>query len=190
MQYNLETISRAAEHAEMQSALLRAGALWLLLPLMFCYDATLDETDVEASIDTNEQLAANMSAQKASTAVAKLGGYLGDTPVNAMLRGALCAVLTPNVADLLEESPPLELLRVLNGRKNSPSILWGPPLREELLGYVENRVEASHADGDWRAAHALSFRFNGIKAELMVSLFAGLLTFHANSAHNLARPFP
>ena len=191
MQYNLETISRAAEHADMQSALLRAGALWLLLPLMFCYDATLDETgasdlffcllpffclltslldetDVEASIDTNEQLAANMSAQKASIAVAKLGGYLGDTPANAMLRGALCAVLTPNVANLLEESPPLELLRVLNGRKNSPSILWGPPLREELLGYVENRVEAAHADGDWRAAHALSFRFNGIKAELMV----------------------
>lgn len=168
MQYNLETISRAAENADIQSALLRTGALWLLLPLMFCYDATLDETDVDASIDTNEQLAANMSAQKATTALAKLGGYLGDTPVNEMLRGALCALITPNVADLLEENPPLELLRVLNGRKNTPSILWGPPLREELLNYVENRIVEARQDDDWSATPGLSFRFDGIKTELMV----------------------
>jgi DnaJ family protein C protein 13 len=90
MQYTLQTIARLGASDELQRSLVGAGVAWRLLPLLFKYDATMDEHAVDTT--ENTQAAANANAKLAVRALGRLGGYLVGplaSPLYVELQAAL-----------------------------------------------------------------------------------------------------
>ena len=194
MQHALEAIARLAESAPFQEALVSAGVIYRLVPLLFRYDATFEEREAAViaanggklppvpsedgsqggSVHTdNEQRSANMHAKLAVRALARLGGYLEGTlasPVNMGVRRALSAILTPPLAKRLTRPSSDPLLRVLNSSEESSTVIWTPAMRKELLAFLSAALEhLSRSGGVADMNPAYNLRYTALREELRVA---------------------
>lgn len=169
----LQTIAKVSVSSKLQDALLKAGVLWYLLPLLLQYDSTAEESDTNEShgVGASVQIAKNMHAIRASHALSRLSGLCSDeiyTPYNKAAADALRAVLTPKLASMLKDQSPKELLSRLNSNLESPEIIWNSSTRAELLKFVDHQLASQGPDGSYDLSDAQSFVYKALSKELYV----------------------
>jgi DnaJ family protein C protein 13 len=172
VKYALEAAARFSVDATLQYHLLTAGALWMLLPLLFKYDSTVDVD--EADVETNAQAAANMMAIKAANVLSRLAGHHPGFPCNALAIRALGLTITPSLGQMLahaDDSDQKEvkaMLSILSTSSTTPYRYWTSGMREELVAYVDARMEMARCADNWCAEPALDFQFDTLKHEVVV----------------------
>lgn len=174
----LETTAHVSVSAELQDALLKAGVLWYLLPLLLQYDSTAEEPDMtdmtEAhGVGASVQISKNMHAVRASRALSKLSGLCSEsdeisTPYNEAAADALRALLTPKLASMLKDHLPRDLLSKLNTNLETPEIIWNSSIRTELLKFVEEQRAAQGPDGSYDLKDSHAFLYKALSKELFV----------------------
>lgn len=191
MQHTLDTISRLSVAPAFQESLVKAGVVYRLMPLLFRYDATFEERDsvtkaaeARVALDNasanigavhtdNEQRSANSQAKLSVRALARLGGYLeGDlaTPLFTPVRRCMAALLTPPLAKRLSRPSPEGLLKVLNGMEESAVVVWTPPMRKELLAFLQAALEyLARSGGVADMAPAEKLAYTALREELRVA---------------------
>ncbi|PIN24334.1 Endocytosis protein RME-8, contains DnaJ domain [Handroanthus impetiginosus] len=169
----LQTIAHVSISSEFQNALLKAGVLWYLMPLLLQYDSTAEESDKTDAhgVGTSVQIAKNSHAVQASRALSRLSG-LGDsetpTPYNQAAADALRALLTPKLASMLKDKSPKDLLSTLNSNLESPEIIWNSSTRAELLNFVEEQRAILSHDGSHDLKDTHSFVYEALSKELYI----------------------
>lgn len=111
-----------------------------LLPLLFQYDSTAEETDKSEAhgVGVSVQVAKNMHAVRTALALARLSGLGADenqTPYNMVAADALRALLTPKLASMLKDQSPKDLLFKLNSNLETPEVI-AADLLNSLGGYT------------------------------------------------------
>ncbi|KAF5945782.1 hypothetical protein HYC85_016010 [Camellia sinensis] len=169
----LETIARVSVSSDLQTALLKAGVLWFLLPLLLQYDSTAEDSDVTEAhgVGASVQVAKNFHAILASQALSRLSG-LGtndsSTPYNRAAVDALRALLTPKLSSMLKDPLPKELLSRLNANLESPEIIWNSSTRAELLKFVDQQRASQGPDGSYDLNDSHVFVYEALLKELFV----------------------
>ncbi|XP_048227951.1 dnaJ homolog subfamily C GRV2 isoform X1 [Ricinus communis] len=169
----LQTIARVSVSSGLQDALLKAGVLWYLLPLLLQYDSTAEESDKTEShgVGSSVQIAKNMHAVRASQALSRLSGLCTDgssTPYNAAAADALRALLTPKLASMLKDQFPKDLLSKLNTNLESPEIIWNSSTRAELLKFVDQQRASLGPDGSYDLKDSQVFLYDALSKELFI----------------------
>ncbi|GLJ44227.1 hypothetical protein SUGI_0923670 [Cryptomeria japonica] len=169
----LQTIAHLSASTEMQDNLLKAGVLWYLLPLLLQYDSTAEESrDGEAhGVGSSVQIAKNTHAKLAAQALARLAGFCGDepiTPYNPISANSLKALMTPKLADMLNENLAKELLSNLNSNLESPEIIWNSATRAELLKFIDQQKACQCPDGSYDMQEAQLFKYQALSKEIQV----------------------
>ncbi|KAK1413925.1 hypothetical protein QVD17_29662 [Tagetes erecta] len=168
----LQTIAHLSVSSELQNSLLKAGVLWYLLPLLFEYDSTVDESDTKEAhgVGASVQTAKNLHAVRAARALSRISGIASEnqTPYNQDAADALKALLTPKLASMLKDELPKELLIKLNSNMELPEIIWNSSTRAELLKFVDHK-RAALAPGD---SHSLkdshTFLYEALSKEILI----------------------
>jgi DnaJ homolog subfamily C member 13 len=169
IKYTLDAISRMAVSVPMQQALVDAGIVWRLLPLLFRFDITLERETIEAAATDNAQKAANLHAKMAVRALSRLGGYLEEkqsTPENLSVKATMNALLTPVLARRLSRSTPDSLLATLVGHEETSTVMWNNDMRKELAAFVKERLAQLDATGEANMEAGARFRFAALADEL------------------------
>ncbi|CAN6283815.1 unnamed protein product [Urochloa humidicola] len=169
----LLTAANISVSSELQDALLRAGFLWYVLPLLLQYDSTAEENETSEAhgVGARVQIAKNLHAVRAVEALSRLCGLSSDDiacPPNKPSYNALKALLTPKLADMLRNHPPKELLSNLNSNLESPEIIWNPSTRGELLKFVDQQRASQGPDGSYDLTESQSFTYESLSKELNV----------------------
>ncbi|XP_043725618.1 dnaJ homolog subfamily C GRV2-like [Telopea speciosissima] len=169
----LRTAAHVSVSSELQDALLKAGVLWYLLPLLLQYDSTAEEADVTEAhgVGARVQIAKNMHAILASQALSSLSGLCGDgtsTSYNKFAADALRALLTPKLANMLKHQLPKVLLSTLNTNMESPEIIWNSSTRAELLKFVDQQRASQGPDGSYELKESHAFTYEALSKELHV----------------------
>ncbi|XVE98225.1 hypothetical protein REPUB_Repub03eG0087400 [Reevesia pubescens] len=169
----LQTIAHVSMSSDLQDALIKAGVLWYLLPLLLQYDSTAEESDMAEShgVGTSVQFAKNMHAVRASQALSRLSGLCCDessTPYNAPVTNALRALLTPKLAGMLRDQVLKDLLSKLNTNLESPEIIWNSSTRAELLKFVDQQRATQGSDGSYDLKDSHIFAYEALSKELFV----------------------
>ncbi|KAI4344059.1 hypothetical protein L6164_011333 [Bauhinia variegata] len=169
----LQTIANVSVSSELQDALLKAGVVWYLLPLLLQYDSTAEESDATEShgVGASVQIAKNTHAMRASLALSRLSGLCSDEssiPYNLAAAGALRALLTPKLSSMLKDQSPKDLLSKLNTNLESPEIIWNSSTRAELLKFVDEQRAAQGPDGSYDIKDTVNFVYKAISSELFV----------------------
>uniref|UniRef100_A0A5B6Z0E3 J domain-containing protein n=1 Tax=Davidia involucrata TaxID=16924 RepID=A0A5B6Z0E3_DAVIN len=169
----LRTIAHVSVSSELQDALLKAGVLWYLLPLLLQYDSTAEEFDMTEAhgVGASVQIAKNFHAIRASQALARLSGLDTDensTPYNQAAADALRALLTPKLASLLKDQLPKDLLSRLNTNLETPEIIWNSSTRAELLKFVDQQRASQGPDGSYDLKDSHAFAYEALSKELFV----------------------
>ncbi|KAL0013902.1 hypothetical protein SO802_000971 [Lithocarpus litseifolius] len=169
----LQTIAHVSVSAELQNALLNAGVLWYLLPLLLQYDSTAEESDATEShgVGASVQIAKNLHAVRACQALSRLSGLCADdnsTPYNQGAADALRALLTPKLSSMLKDQLPKDLLSRLNANLETPEIIWNSLTRAELLKYVDQQRESQGPDGSYDLKDSQVFVYEALSKELFV----------------------
>ncbi|CAI9100267.1 OLC1v1037231C1 [Oldenlandia corymbosa var. corymbosa] len=170
---SLQTIAHLSVSSELQDALLKAGVIWYLLPLLLQYDSTAGESGMTEThgVGASVQIAKNTHAIRASQALSRLSGTNTEentTPYNPGASGALKALLTPKLSSMLKDHLAKELLSKLNSNLESPEIIWNSSIRGELLKFVEEQRENHGPDGSYDLKDANSFIYEALSKELFV----------------------
>ena len=194
MQHAQNAVIRLAVDPELQNAMVDAGVLWRLVPLLFRFDATLEDAGLgdKAAAEDNEQMAANMHAKMAARSLSRLGGYFqGDaaaTPDNPRVKEMCAALLTPVLARRLTRSNPEALLKTLNSHEETPTVSWTGAMRKELLQFAGGKVQDASLTGDMDADSAKWFRYAFLADQLVL---AGVYIKHfvGNPAMSLDDPY-
>ncbi|CAM0956063.1 unnamed protein product [Alopecurus aequalis] len=169
----LQTAANVSVSSELQNALLAAGFLWFVLPLLLQYDSTAEENETNEShgVGARVQIAKNLHAVHAAQALSKLCGLGGDgisSPSNLPAFNTLRALLTPRLADILKNYPPKELLSNLNSNLESPEIIWNSSTRGELLKFVDQQRTSQGPDGSYDLTESQAFTYQALSKELNV----------------------
>ncbi|KAJ6355597.1 hypothetical protein OIU77_006061 [Salix suchowensis] len=169
----LQTIAHVSVSSELQDALLKAGVLWYLFPLLLQYDSTAEDSDKTEShgVGSSVQIAKNMHAVRASQALSRLSGLCTEgssTPYNATAADALRALLTPKLASMLKDQLPKDLLIKLNTNLESPEIIWNSSTRAELLKFVDQQRASQGPDGSYDLKDSHAFLYEALSKELFV----------------------
>ncbi|KAF8389019.1 hypothetical protein HHK36_025704 [Tetracentron sinense] len=169
----LQTVAHVSVSSELQNALLKAGVLWYLLPLLLQYDSTAKEADMMEAhgVGAIVQIAKNMHAVQASQALSRLSGLCADdvsTPYNQAAADALRALLTPKLANMLKHQLPKVLLSSLNTNLESPEIIWNSSTRAELLKFVDQQRASQGPDGSYDLEESNGFTYHALSKELHV----------------------
>ncbi|KHN10408.1 DnaJ like subfamily C member 13 [Glycine soja] len=169
----LQTIANVSISSELQDALLKAGVLWYLLPLLLQYDSTAEESDATEShgVGASVQIAKNMHAIKASHALSRLSGLCGDesaTPYNQAAADAVRVLLTPKLSSMLKDQMSKDLLSKLNANLESPEIIWNSSTRAELLKFVDQQRAAQGPDGSYDIKDSHDFVYKALSRELFI----------------------
>lgn len=169
----LQTIAHVSVSSEFQDALLKAGVLWYLLPLLLQYDSTAEDSDTKEShgVGASVQIARNLHALRASQALSRLSGMCSDdspTPYNQAAADALRTLLTPKVASLLKDPEPKDLLSKINANLESPEIIWNSSTRAELLKFVDQQRSSQGPDGSFDLKDSHEFVYEALSKELYV----------------------
>ncbi|GMI97704.1 GRAVITROPISM DEFECTIVE 2, modified transport to the vacuole 12, KATAMARI2 [Hibiscus trionum] len=169
----LQTIAHVSVSPDLQDALIKAGVLWYLLPLLLQYDSTAEDSDTAEShgVGASVQIAKNMHAVRASQALSRLSGlccYESSTPYNESVVYALRALLTPKLASMLRDQVPKDLLSKLNTNLESPEIIWNSSTRAELLKFVDQQRASQGPDGSYDLKDSHIFSYEALSKELFV----------------------
>ncbi|XP_068464472.1 dnaJ homolog subfamily C GRV2 isoform X2 [Phaseolus vulgaris] len=169
----IQTIANVSISSELQDALLKAGVLWYLLPLLLQYDSTAEESDATEShgVGASVQIAKNMHAIRASLALSRLSGLCSDesaTPYNQASADALRVLLTPKLSSMLKDQMPKDLLSKLNANLESPEIIWNSSTRAELLKFVDQQRSAQGPDGSYDIKDSHNFVYKALSRELFI----------------------
>ncbi|KAJ4958164.1 hypothetical protein NE237_025275 [Protea cynaroides] len=169
----LQAAAHLSVSSELQDALLKAGVIWYLLPLLLQYDSTAEEADVTEArgVGAIVQIAKNMHAFRASQALSRLSGLGTDgtsTPYNKVAADALTALLTPKLASMLKDQFPKDLLTNLNMNLESPEIIWNSSTRAELLKFVDQQRASQGPDGSFDLTESHAFQYEALSNELHV----------------------
>ncbi|XP_027917941.1 dnaJ homolog subfamily C GRV2 isoform X1 [Vigna unguiculata] len=169
----IQTIANVSISSELQDALLKAGVLWYLLPLLLQYDSTAEESDATEShgVGASVQIAKNMHAIRASLALSRLSGLCSDesaTPYNQAAADALRVLLTPKLSSMLKDQMPKDLLSKLNANLESPEIIWNSSTRAELLKFVDQQRLAQGPDGSYDIKDSHDFVYKALSKELFI----------------------
>ncbi|PRQ46516.1 putative DnaJ domain-containing protein [Rosa chinensis] len=169
----LQTIAHVSVSTQLQDALLKAGVLWYLLPVLLQYDSTAEESDTTEShgVGASVQIAKNMHAIRASQALSRLSGLCSNessTPYNQTAADALRALLTPKLASMLKDQAPKDLLSKLNNNLESPEIIWNSSTRAELLKFVDQQRASQGPDGSYDLKDSHMFVYKALSKELYV----------------------
>nr|GMD83332.1 DnaJ homolog subfamily C GRV2 isoform X1 [Ipomoea batatas] len=169
----LQTIAHVSVDCVFQDALLKAGVLWYLLPLLLQYDSTAEESDKSEAHGVGEsvQIAKNLHAKRAAQALSRLSGLAtgeNPTPYNEAAADALKALLTPKLASMLKDQSPKDLLSKLNTNLENPEIIWNSSTRAELLKFVDQQRASQGPDGSYDLKDSHSFAYEILSKELFV----------------------
>ncbi|XP_063063079.1 dnaJ homolog subfamily C member 13-like isoform X6 [Engraulis encrasicolus] len=194
----VQCVSSFAVDFFLQTHLYHAGVLWHLLPPLFNYDYTLEESGVQANQDTNQQEVANSLAKLCVVALARLGGYgsmagagagdhveggdgaanggqangldglAGTPPENPTIRKSLAAMLTPYISRRLASGTPAEVLKLLNSNSENPYLIWDNATRVELLEFLQTQQESNIKRGECDKSFGAEFVFSLHAKELIV----------------------
>ncbi|CAN0900814.1 DnaJ homolog subfamily C GRV2 [Linum grandiflorum] len=169
----LQTIANLSVSSDLQNALLKAGVLWFLLPLLLQYDSTAEESDNSEShgVGSSVQIAKNMLAVRAAQALSRLSGLCNDenlAPYNAAAVDALRGLLTPKLASMLRDHMPKDLLSKLNSNLESPEIIWNSATRGELLKFVDQQRASAGPDGSYDLKDSHAFFYDALSKELFI----------------------
>ncbi|KAL9274125.1 DnaJ homolog subfamily C GRV2-like protein, partial [Drosera capensis] len=169
----LQTIAKLSVSSELQDALLKAGVLWYLLPLLLQYDSTAAESDVTEThgVGASVQTARNGHAVRASQALSRISGICAEEiqiPLNKGAFDAVQALLTPKLASMLKDEVPKELLSKLNSNLESPEIIWNSSTRSELLKFVDEQRASQGPDGSYDLKDSHAFTYKALSTELFV----------------------
>lgn len=97
-----------------------------VLPLLFEYDSTVDESDTTEAhgVGVKVQIAKNLHAVRAARALSRISGIAREsqTPYNQEAADALKALLTPKLASMLKYELPKDLLIKLNSNMELPEV--------------------------------------------------------------------
>jgi DnaJ family protein C protein 13 len=169
----IEAIARGAELAPLQCALIHAGVVWRLIPLLLTFDITLDEDHGdESQREIRSQHSCNVHGVLAAKALGRLGGYMFNelvSPVNDDMKNCMSRLLTFPLAKLLRNKRPRELLESLNENVEKPTKIWNIGMRKELLDFVL-KVDANREEGssELDLEPANSFIFSCLRDELCI----------------------
>ncbi|KAG6495013.1 hypothetical protein ZIOFF_042803 [Zingiber officinale] len=169
----LQTSAHLCGSSRSQDALLSAGLLWYLLPLLLQYDSTAEENALNEAhgVGSSIQIAKNIHAVLASQALSKLCGVSEDgvpTPCNDLAANALKGLLTPKLANMLKSQEPRDLLLNLNANLETPEIIWNSSTRAELLKFVDEQRANQGPDGSYDLSETQSFTYEALSNELHV----------------------
>ncbi|XP_031439701.1 dnaJ homolog subfamily C member 13 isoform X5 [Clupea harengus] len=185
----VQCVSSFAVDFFLQTHLYHAGVLWHLLPPLFNYDYTLEESGVQADQDTNQQEVANSLAKLSLVGLARLGGFGsmaggheegtggqpngldgpgGTPPENPTIRKSLAAMLTPYIANKLATGAPAEVLKLLNSNSENPYLIWNNGTRAELLEFLMDQQESNIKRGECDKSFGAEFVFGDHGKELIV----------------------
>ncbi|XP_078182422.1 DNAJ heat shock N-terminal domain-containing protein [Carex rostrata] len=168
----LQTAAHLSVSAELQSALLSAGFLWYVLPLLLQYDSTAEESEANAhGVGASVQIAKNTHAILATQALSRLCGPSEEedlTPYNQAAHDALTALLTPKLAAMLKKQTSKDLLANLNANLESPEIIWNSSTRGELLKFIDEQRANQRPDGSYDLTESYSFAYQALSKELHV----------------------
>lgn len=168
----LQTIAHLCVSSELQNALLKAGVLWYLLPLLFEYDSTVEEPDsTEAhGVGVSVQTAKNLHAVRAAHALSRISGMAAEspTPYNQDAADALKALLTPKLASMLKDEQPKDLLIKLNSNLELPEIIWNSSTRAELLKFVDQKRAALAPDDSHSLNDSQNFLYEALSKEILI----------------------
>ncbi|KAK3153377.1 hypothetical protein QOZ80_2BG0171510 [Eleusine coracana subsp. coracana] len=169
----LQTAANVSVSSELQNALLAAGFLWYVLPLLLQYDSTAEESETSEAhgVGARVQIAKNIHAVRATYALSRLCGFSSEgmpSPSNQAAYNALKALLTPKLANMLRNHPPKELLSNLNSNLESPEIIWNSSTRGELLNFVDEQRASPDPDGSYDLTESQSFTYKALSKELNV----------------------
>ncbi|OVA01623.1 DnaJ domain [Macleaya cordata] len=169
----LQTAAHVSVSSELQDALLKAGVLWYLLPLLLQYDSTADQADVTEAhgVGASVQIAKNLHAVQASQALSRLSGYCAEeisTPYNQAAAESIRALLTPKLANMLKVQATKDLLSCLNTNLETPEIIWNSSTRAELLKFVDQQRASQGPDGSYDLKESHDFAYQSLSKELHV----------------------
>ncbi|KAL1208879.1 DnaJ -like protein subfamily C GRV2 [Cardamine amara subsp. amara] len=169
----LQSIANVSVFPDLQHGLLKAGALWYILPLLLQYDSTAEESNSVEShgVGVSIQIAKNEHALQASQALSRLSGLRADeslTPYNPAAADVLRALLTPKLASLLKDEVPKDLLSKLNTNLETPEIIWNSATRSELLSFVDEQRTCQCPDGSYDLKTAQSFAYEALSKEVYI----------------------
>ncbi|KAL9993140.1 putative DnaJ domain, armadillo-like helical, GYF domain 2, Chaperone J-domain superfamily [Helianthus debilis subsp. tardiflorus] len=168
----LQTIAHLCVSSELQNALLKAGVLWYLLPLLLEYDSTAEEPDTTEAhgVGASVQTAKNLHAVRAARALSRISGMAieSSTPYNQDAADALKALLTPKLASMLKDELPKDLLIKLNSNLELPEIIWNSSTRAELLKYVDQKRAALAPDDSHDLKDSHAFIYEALSKEILI----------------------
>ncbi|KAI3814570.1 hypothetical protein L1987_14210 [Smallanthus sonchifolius] len=168
----LRTIAHLCVSSELQDALLKAGVLWYLLPLLLEYDSTVEESDTTEAhgVGVSVQTAKNLHAVRAARALSRISGMdsESETPYNQDAADALKALLTPKLASMLKDELPKDLLIKLNSNLELPEIIWNSSIRAELLKFVDQKRAALAPDGSHSLTDSHAFIYEALSKEILI----------------------
>ncbi|KAL4589683.1 hypothetical protein LXL04_002591 [Taraxacum kok-saghyz] len=169
----LQTIAHLCVSSELQNALLKAGVLWYLLPLLLEYDSTAEEPDATSEahgVGASVQTAKNLHAIRAANALSRISGMAVEnpTPYNQEAADALKALLTPKLASMLKDDMPKDLLIKLNSNLELPEIIWNSSTRAELLKFVDQKRATLVPDGSHTMKDSHGFLYEALCKETLI----------------------
>lgn len=168
----LQTIANLCVSSELQNALLKAGVLWYLLPLLLEYDSTAEEPDTteQHGVGASVQTAKNLHAIRAANALSRISGMSVEspTPYNKEAADALKALLTPKLASMLKDELPKDLLIKLNSNLELPEIIWNSSTRAELLKFVDQKRATLVPDGSNTLKDSHGFLYEALSKETLI----------------------
>ncbi|WOL19523.1 hypothetical protein Cni_G28321 [Canna indica] len=160
----LQTAAHLSVSSASQDALLAAGLLWYLLPLLLQYDSTAEENGLNEAhgVGASVQIAKNLHAVLATQALSKLFGVCESAA------SALRALLTPKLANMLKNQASKDLLTNLNANLESPEIIWNSSTRAELIKFVDHQRASQGPDGSYDLSESHTFTYQALSKELHV----------------------
>ncbi|XP_024961051.1 dnaJ homolog subfamily C GRV2 isoform X6 [Cynara cardunculus var. scolymus] len=168
----LQTIAHLCVSSELQNALLKAGVLWYLFPLLLEYDSTAEEPDAAEAhgVGASVQTAKNLHAIRAAHALSRISGMAAEspTPYNQDAADALKALLTPKLASMLKDELPKDLLIKLNSNLELPEIIWNSSTRAELLKFVDQKRATLAPDGSHSLKDSHTFLYEALSKEILI----------------------
>uniref|UniRef100_A0A915KD93 Uncharacterized protein n=1 Tax=Romanomermis culicivorax TaxID=13658 RepID=A0A915KD93_ROMCU len=156
-----KTVTSLCRNQEAQYKLFKSGLLWRLLPLLFSYDFTLDESGVEKTAEQNKQEAVNRLALETLHSCGSLAGFYGNSPENAEIAQFLAKFLTFYICKNIGKVGDDQILKLLNTNSETPYFLWSNVTRAEILNYIEKRQSKKDLEFE-------DFTFSSYKNELII----------------------
>lgn len=169
LQSSLECCFHLAVDSGLQDLIFQAGFLWHALLLIFHYDYTLEESGVDADVDTNTQKEANQHAKSAIYALCRLAGYSGDSPEHKPTQGCLNASLTSYITMRMKKEKAEEILRELNSNSETPYLIWNSDTRSELNEFLQTQQQNKIHTGQHQLEALSNFTYSTHRKELKVS---------------------